>query len=477
MTDARPSNPSSPALPAPSMTVQIGEVIRGKYRVERIIGEGGMGVVVLATHVALDRYVAIKLLNAKSSESEEAIERFTREARAAARIQSEHVGRVIDVDALPSGAPFIVMEFLEGHDLAGEMRDGKKLEPTAAVTYVLQACEAIAEAHAAGIVHRDLKPANLFLAKTSSHATTVKVLDFGISKITRREAGADITANKALTNPTSMLGSPLYMSPEQMKASTEVDARTDIWSLGVILYEAITGRSPFDARTIPMICAAVLSQEPAPFDDASIPPALEKVVRRCLEKDASKRFRDVAHLVRALKPFAPEQATLTLERITKLRDDRGLPAASPASLPPPASKEGSLTITSWGEKAPKEPRRKLWPIGVAAMLAMGVGGAIAFNVSNGADARRDAALPPVAAAAAEEPRPATSAPAEIATAPTASASVSAAVEAAPSAVASSAPSATPSVTTPYPAWTNRPTYRPPPPKSTGGRTNGFGGRE
>ncbi len=475
MTDPRPSNPSNPSMTATTpITVQIGEVIRGKYKVERIIGEGGMGVVVLATHLALDRHVAIKLLNAKSSESEEALERFTREARAAARIQSEHVGRVVDVDTLPSGAPFIVMEFLEGNDLAGELRDGRKLTPSVAVTYVLQACEAVAEAHAAGIVHRDLKPANLFLARTSSGATTIKVLDFGISKITRREAGADITANKALTNPTSMLGSPLYMSPEQMKASTEVDARTDVWSLGVILYEAVTGRSPFDARTIPMICAAVLSQEPAPFDDPSIPEALEKVVRRCLEKDSSKRFRDVAHFVRALAPFAPEQAALTLERITKLRDDRGLPASSPASLPPAASKEGSLTITSWGERPPKEPRRK-WPLVFVVTLVVGVGGAVAFTMSS-KDGTRRADLP-TAAAETAQPVIATSVEAPAAPPTPPSASVSATVEPAPSAVASSAPSATPSATTTFPAWTNRPNHRLPPPKSSGGRTSGFGGRE
>ena len=472
MTEVRLSNPSNPALTAVSpMTVQIGEVIRGKYRVERIIGEGGMGVVVLATHLALERHVAIKLLNAKSSESEEAIERFTREARAAARIQSEHVGRVVDVDTLPSGSPFIVMEFLEGNDLAGEMRNGTKLAPNAAVTFVLQACEAIAEAHAAGIVHRDLKPANLFLAKTASGATTVKVLDFGISKITRREAGADITANKALTNPTSMLGSPLYMSPEQMKASTEVDARTDIWSLGVILYEALTGRSPFDAKTIPMICAAVLSQEPAPFDDSTIPVALEKVVRRCLEKDASKRFRDVAHFVRALTPFAPEQATLTLERITKLRDDRGLPASSPASMPPPPNKDGSLTIPACGEKPPKEPRRMWWPLALAAVAAVGIGVAVAFNMAGNEEPRRDV----VAAAPPDEPKgipPASASPE-----PAPSAAASATVEVAPPAVPSSEPSATPSSAMPFPAWTNRPNLRVPTAKSSGGRTNGFGGRE
>jgi eukaryotic-like serine/threonine-protein kinase len=458
-----------------SPIVKVGEVLRGKYRVDRFIGEGGMGVVVAATHLALDRSVAIKLLNAKSSDSDEAIERFTREARAAARIQSAHVGRVLDVDQLPSGAPFIVMEFLEGHDLARELRDGRKLPFGDAVRFVLQACEAIAEAHAAGIVHRDLKPANLFLAQGGG-ATSVKVLDFGISKITRREAGADITANKALTNPTSMLGSPLYMSPEQMKASTEVDARTDIWSLGVILYESITGRSPFDAKTIPMICAAVLSQEPAPFDDPDVPPTLERVVRRCLEKDADKRYRDVAHFVRALTPFAPEQAALTLDRITKLRDERGLPAQSPASLPPPPSKEGSHTITSWGEKPAKEPQRRWWPIWVAGAAVVAIGGGVLWQLTR--EDKRPVNVVATSTVTTDEVRPS---PRE-STSETAPASARAPATLDPAAEAT-APS--PSVAEASAAASGPRAPGPPRPgvgrlptaKVSSGRTAGFGGRE
>jgi serine/threonine-protein kinase len=379
----------------------------------------------------------------------------------------------LDVDQLPSGAPFIVMEFLEGHDLAGELRDGKTIPHGEAVRVVLQACEAIAEAHAGGIVHRDLKPANLFLARGASGATTVKVLDFGISKITRREAGADITANKALTNPTSMLGSPLYMSPEQMKASTEVDARTDIWSLGVILYEAITGRSPFDAKTIPMICAAVLSQDPAPFDVPEVPPSLERVVRRCLEKDAAKRYRDVAHFVRALTPFAPEQAALTLERITRLRDDQGLPVASPASLPPPPSKEGSLTITSWGEKPAKEPLRRWWPIWAAGAAVVAIGGGVLWRLT-----REDPVV--VVPPSAEAPAAATSTPSAPVASPPSAAVVTEAspASAAPAVPDSSAAPLASASTSSRPAGAFRPgAGRLPTAKPSSGRTAGFGGRE
>lgn len=468
--------------------VGVGDVIHGKYKVERVIGEGGMGLVVAAKHLTLDRSVALKVLNQKSQESQEALERFTREARAAARIQSEHVGRVLDVDAMPGGAPFIVMELLEGHDLAEEIRRNQRVPVERAVAFLLQACEAIAEAHASGIVHRDLKPANLFLSKSQSGNQMVKVLDFGISKITRREEAGSITANKALTNPTSMLGSPLYMSPEQMKASTEVDARTDIWSLGVILYELLSGRSPFDANTIPMICAAVLSQNPQPVGvvlaqmgitgsaAGPIPEGIERIVQRCLQKDAENRYRDIAHLARALAVFAPEQGKITLERISKLKDEQGLPAASPASMfPPSAPKEGSLTITSWGARPTPSPARKFLPFAIAGGLVAVIGVA-ALVVSLGkAEKTATAALSDV---------PPTSTPASTALAtsrptsePTTAASTAASVPSSELSAESAAPSTVPSPSHSLATPTVRPPpggWRKPPEK---GRTSGFGGRE
>ncbi len=456
------------------IVVEVGDVIHGKYRIERVIGEGGMGLVVAAKHLTLDRSVALKLLNQKSRESHEALERFTREARAAARIQSEHVGRVLDVDTLPTGAPFIVMELLEGHDLAEEVRLHKRVEPERAVGFLLQACEAIAEAHASGIVHRDLKPANLFLAKVSTGNVSVKVLDFGISKITRREPSASTTDEKALTSADAMLGSPLYMSPEQMKASTEVDARTDIWSLGVILYELLTGRSPFDANTVPMICAAVLSQTPPPLDVPGVPEGLERVIRRCLEKDAEKRFRDIAHLVRALTPFAPEQAKITTERISKLKDEQGLPAASPASMFPPASpREGSLTITNWGARPVPSPARKFLPLAIAGTVAFAIGGVALFASLSDPEPPRVSSVNDTVVAS--EPAPPLPAGAPVSAGPsvsqpTASFATSAEAPDLTSASAASSASARPTglVRPPAGGW------KKPPEK---GRTTGFGGRE
>jgi serine/threonine-protein kinase len=448
---------------------QIGEVIHGKYRVERIIGEGGMGLVVAARHLTLDKWVALKLLSAKSRESEEALERFTREARAAAKIQSEHVGRVLDVDTLANGTPFIVMELLEGHDLAEELRQKQRVGVERAVTVVLQACEAIAEAHAAGVVHRDLKPANLFLSKTSTDAVAVKVLDFGISKVTRRESITEI--DKALTNPSTMLGSPLYMSPEQMKASGDVDHRTDIWSLGVILYEEITGVSPFDATTVPMICASVLSLAPPKIEVEGVPEGLVKVILRCLEKEPANRYRDIGHLARALAPFAPAQAKITIDRIMQLKDADGAPAISPPSITPPPMREGAATVTSWGAKGVPAPRRKVLPIavvgGLCAVILLAVG--VRAWTSGGSTNPAASGAPPLSTVAAKVEEPAapvqTSAPLDTAS-PTATASAepvaSATSSSGPAPAASSAPAYRPGT-----KWGGRPK----------GRTAGFGGRE
>src|SRR3954470_13666053 len=211
--------------------VQEGEILAGKYRVERVLGVGGMGVVVAATHLQLDERVAIKFLVPDALSSDEAVARFAREARAAVKIKSEHVARVIDVGTLDNGAPYMVMEYLEGGDLSRVLQAQGPLPVEDAVEYVLQACEAIAHAHVLGIVHRDLKPANLFLTKRNDGSQSVKVLDFGISKVLSGNSGAS-SSDAAMTRTRAVMGSPLYMSPEQMTSTRDVDGRTDIWALG-----------------------------------------------------------------------------------------------------------------------------------------------------------------------------------------------------------------------------------------------------
>jgi serine/threonine-protein kinase len=285
------------------LPVGVGQIIAGKYRLDRAIGSGGMGVVVAAWHLELDQPVAIKFLNVLDVDRTDAIERFRREARAAARIRSEHVARVIDVGITEERLPFMVMELLEGNDLAEEILRRGMVPVPIAVGYVLQAVEALAEAHAAGIVHRDLKPANLYLSQRPDGSRFVKVLDFGISKSLTKSSSADL----ALTKTSVLVGSPLYMSPEHMRSAKDVDLRTDIWSLGAILYELITGRPPYLADSIPQLCASLLSDRPPPMSDfcSELPDGLEAVILRCLEKDASKRFQNVSDLASALVPFAP----------------------------------------------------------------------------------------------------------------------------------------------------------------------------
>src|SRR5512132_1665322 len=218
----------APAERADPVNVPVeGEVLAGKYRVERILGKGGMGVVVAAMHLQLGQRVAIKSL--LEDATQETVSRFIREARAAVRLKSEHTARVLDVGDLPDGAPYMVMEYLDGNDLSHLLRSGGALPTADAVLYVLHACEAMAEAHSIGIIHRDLKPANLFLTRGADGAPTIKVLDFGISKLMHEQQGED---EVQLTRTSALLGSPLYMSPEQLRSAREATVQSDIWSLG-----------------------------------------------------------------------------------------------------------------------------------------------------------------------------------------------------------------------------------------------------
>jgi serine/threonine-protein kinase len=286
-----------------------GELIAGKYLVERLLGEGGMGVVLAARHVQLEERVAIKFLRPEMMARPQAAVRFLREAKAAVRIKSEHVVRVFDVGTVDDGAPYIVMEHLEGCDLAAWLAQRGRLAVEEAVDFVLQACEALSEAHARGIVHRDLKPSNLFCVRRPDGGTCIKVLDFGISKITTpaREGAAVLEA----TGEAAVLGSPFYMSPEQMQRAPDIDARADIWALGVVLYQLVTGYQPFGGATVPEVCMKIAGGLPdsllALRPDA--PPRLDAVVRRCLEKDRTRRYASVSDLALALADLSPGAAT------------------------------------------------------------------------------------------------------------------------------------------------------------------------
>jgi len=286
--------------------IQQGELLAGKYRVERVLGAGGMGYVVAALHEQLGQRVAVKLLAPELCENEDSVMRFLREARAAVQIHSEHVARVIDVGELTNGSPYMVMEFLSGHDLAEELDLPGQLEVPVAIDYLLQASEAVAEAHSLNLIHRDLKPANLFLTHRPDGSSLVKVLDFGISKAINVDDNA-LEPLPSLTATHSLLGSPAYMSPEQIRRPKSVDTRTDIWSLGSILFELLTRDPPFNADSPLALLAAVVS-DPLPSireKRPDVPPELEAVIAKCLEKKPENRYQTVAELAEALAPFAP----------------------------------------------------------------------------------------------------------------------------------------------------------------------------
>jgi serine/threonine-protein kinase len=282
--------------------VNIGDVLAGKYQVEGVLGAGGMGIVVAARHMQLEERVAIKFLQPEALKQSGVATRFLREGRAAVKIRSEHVARVFDVGSLESGVPYLVMEYLEGRDLAALLEVSGPLPIEEAAEYVLQTCEALAAAHAIGIVHRDIKPSNLFITERVDGSPAIKVLDFGISKLA---PGFD--GDGALTTSVEIRGSPHFMSPEQM-------------TIGVTLYNLLTGHYPFNAGTLPLLCMVVMHHPPEPIQDKrpDAPMGLCEHILRCLRKDPKERFQTVAELAAALAPFAPAHARASAERIARV---------------------------------------------------------------------------------------------------------------------------------------------------------------
>ena len=355
------------------LPVEVGQLLAGKYRVEAVLGEGGMGVVVAATHVQLEKRVAIKFMLPAALEDRQAVERFLREARSAVQLTSEHVARVLDVGTLESGAPYIVMELLEGRTLEELVLERGPLPVGDAVEYVVQVCEAVAEAHGRNIVHRDLKLANLFLTQRVDKGALVKVLDFGLSKVIGPNAKARLTRDLAI------MGTPEYMSPEQLRSSADVDTRADLWSLGVILFELLTGQTPFQAPSMPEVCALVLHEPPRSLLELApdVPEALVAVIERCLEKEPDRRFQDVASFAEALEPFVPRGTVRPGDRIRRVQFETVAPPrwskklvddSSPTLV---ANEPKRATGISWGVEAPSS-------LGRAARLGGAVGALVLF---------------------------------------------------------------------------------------------------
>jgi serine/threonine-protein kinase len=342
-----------------------GTVLLDKYRVDWMLGVGGYGYVLKAQHLELGEAVAIKILRDDREADAQTLGRFEREGRLVAQLKSEHVARVLDVGKLPTGAPYMVMELLEGDDL-GKLLESGPLDVTRAVDYILQACEALAEAHGRGIVHRDIKPGNLFLARLPAKRSIVKVLDFGISKSARHY-------DKRLTQTQSILGTPAYMAPEQMRDARNVDYRADIWALGAVLFELVEGQLPFDADNFAELVIAVST---TPFRPMLLAPELRPVLEHCLAKNVDDRFHSIAQLATALAPFGtPETTRDYVSRIHRLLGntappDEPMPVRTPTQIPTPAPATMAkpalpLVITESQETAivdslpsPLEPRRR-----------------------------------------------------------------------------------------------------------------------
>jgi eukaryotic-like serine/threonine-protein kinase len=372
-------------------TIAPGTMIARKYRVERTIGRGGMGIVVEALHVDLDTRVAIKFLLPEFMSYSEASERFMREARAVAKLQTHHVARVLDVASLESGEPYMVMELLDGEDLACHAAEAGPLAIGECIDHIVQACEALAEAHTLGIVHRDLKPANLFLTRRPDGAPFIKLLDFGVSKMLTGDTG-----NVSLTQTTTILGSALYMSPEQMRSSKSVDHRTDIYAIGACLFEIIGGRPPYFADSFPELCAKIYTEPPEPLQDLrpEVPDGLVEVLEKSIAREPEDRYQSVAEFVHALAPFAAPSTRITIAGILRQH-------ALELDMPPPASRMSKLArsrvsavgapLSERGARAahgslsdaeqPRRARMLLYVSVGAVAIALGAWGALQFQRS------------------------------------------------------------------------------------------------
>ena len=404
---SRTAESDAPFLPP----VREGQTVAGKYRVGALLGVGGMGVVHAARDTSLDRRVALKVLLPKLVASKVAGERFLREARAATRITSEHVVKLLESDTLPDGTPLLVMEYLEGKDLRAMLREDGPLAPRQAVDYLLQALQAIAEGHTHGIVHRDVKPSNLFLTERADGTPLIKVLDFGIAKTLESDRPDDFS----LTNSEDLqLGSPTYMPPEQFHNPRDVDARADIWALGVTLYELISGKQPFKGKSYVDLVSRVLNAPPDLLETTRLlPDGLERVIARCLEKDRDRRFANAAELAVALAPFGSDDARLSLTRVTGLSRGRTATPSSVSVIHELAACEATLPVATDPALAPLQSatssqavtaspnfNRRAFGLGVAAAAA--IVGAVVLLQGHGTEAQRAGASvtrvsPPVVA--------------------------------------------------------------------------------
>lgn len=376
----------------------------GDYVVEAIIGEGGMAVVARAAHKVYHHRVAIKMLTAGVARSPEVVKRFEREQRTLLRLESEHSVRCFG-GGVHEGLPYMVLELLEGRDLDQRLKQEGPLEPQEAVPFILQACHAIAEAHARGIVHRDLKPSNLFLTRRHDGSACVKVLDFGISKVTNSP-----TDEPTLTKTKMVVGSPYYMSPEQLISSKDTDARTDIWSLGVTLYELLTKSLPFAAATTDDVVRRVLHGEPTPLRKLRplIPGGLEAIVMRCLRRRPEERWPNVADFAQRLSDFGPEHGRFALAQIYALvpPSERDAMRASIADLGPAMGpREHDQTTVYLRQEEPSTGGTPAWMTAAFAATTFALGAGLGWAMTLDTDPTAGPRARPVTISSAPAPAP------------------------------------------------------------------------
>ncbi len=436
-----------------------GVVLAGRYRVERPLKSGGMGLLLLGQHLELERPVAIKVLLDTQANDEESVARFFREAKAAARLNSEHVVKVYDVGSLEDGMPYIVMELLEGEDLARMLRNRGPLPIPEVIEYMLQACIGLAEAHRNGIIHRDIKPGNIFVSRRKDGRPLVKLVDFGISKLAPT---ASHELEPELTTTSQVMGSPHYMSPEQLKSTREVDARADIWSLGAVLVRLISGSYAFEGDSDAELCANVLMGDPLPLRRVlpSAPKALEALVARCLTRDPAQRIQNVTDFARELAPFLGVRGEQLAAEVagTLTEADRVGADASSSYAAIPAENTGTR-IDGGRSKA------VFFLLGVVALLAIVAVAGLVRSVLSESDPSPSGALGTVVPSAATASPPAT-------------ASVPV-VEPIPIVVTPPVPPSTKVVAPPPnpPPTVAPPRPRPRPQGSTSATPNDFGGRK